>query len=77
MWLLLNNQHSRFKSLYPEQYEYMLVLKEVFETKDTKKHALLEMPTGTGKTVCIFSLYLAMKVINPSMGSNSFLLFIE
>ena len=58
----------RFKSLYPEQYEYMLFLKEILSSKEQKKHALLEMPTGTGKTVCIFSLYLAMKQINPSMG---------
>ena len=59
----------RFKSLYPEQYEYMLFLKEILSSKEQKKHALLEMPTGTGKTVCIFSLYLAMKQINPSMGN--------
>jgi DNA excision repair protein ERCC-2 len=39
--------------LYREQYEYMLNLKRAI---DDKGHALLEMPTGTGKTVCLISL---------------------
>lgn len=46
----------------------MLQLKQVLETNEEKGHALLEMPTGTGKTVCIFSLYLALKYIRPDLG---------
>ena len=37
-----------YDKLYHEQYEYMLNLKRAI---DAKGHALLEMPTGTGKTV--------------------------
>ncbi len=42
--------------MYPEQYQYMLELKR---TLDAKGHGLLEMPTGTGKTVCLISLVTA------------------
>ncbi|CBK20345.2 uncharacterized protein [Blastocystis hominis] len=58
----------RYESIYPEQYEYMQQLKQVLETSEQKGHALLEMPTGTGKTVCIFALYLAMKHSYPDLG---------
>ena len=60
----------RYESIYPEQYEYMQQLKQVLETNEQKGHALLEMPTGTGKTVCIFALYLAMKHSYPDLGSS-------
>ena len=36
--------------LYNEQYNYMLDLKR---SLDAKGHALIEMPTGTGKTAYI------------------------
>ncbi|KJP86770.1 hypothetical protein AK88_03584 [Plasmodium fragile] len=39
--------------IYPEQYAYMRYLKK---TLDSEGHCVLEMPTGTGKTVAIFSL---------------------
>ncbi|KEG01958.1 DNA excision repair protein ERCC-2 [Plasmodium vinckei vinckei] len=39
--------------IYPEQYAYMKYLKK---TLDNEGHCVLEMPTGTGKTVAIFSL---------------------
>jgi DNA excision repair protein ERCC-2 len=42
--------------VYPEQYQYMLELKR---TLDSEGHAILEMPTGTGKTVCLLSLILS------------------
>ena len=58
----------RYETFYPEQIEYMLLLKEILETKEPKKHALIEMPTGTGKTACIFSTYLSIKHFNPSIG---------
>ena len=37
-----------YEYIYPEQYAYMLELKRAL---DAKGHALLEMPSGTGKTV--------------------------
>ncbi|XP_065662190.1 general transcription and DNA repair factor IIH helicase subunit XPD isoform X2 [Hydra vulgaris] len=42
--------------IYPEQYSYMLELKR---TLDAKGHCLLEMPSGTGKTVSLISLIVA------------------
>lgn len=69
--------HCSYNSIYPEQYEYMLELKQLFETNEHKGHALIEMPTGTGKTVCIFSVYLASRFANPRMGSASHLMYNE
>ena len=40
----------------PEQFSYMLELKR---SLDAKGHALLEMPSGTGKTVSLLSLIVA------------------
>ena len=48
-----------FDYCYPEQFDYMLELKRAI---DAKGHALLEMPTGTGKTVCLVSLIMAYQV---------------
>eukprot|EP01006_Ploeotia_vitrea_P066054 TRINITY_DN94260_c0_g1_i1.p1 TRINITY_DN94260_c0_g1~~TRINITY_DN94260_c0_g1_i1.p1 ORF type:complete len:772 (-),score=58.21 TRINITY_DN94260_c0_g1_i1:689-3004(-) len=42
--------------VYPEQYEYMLELKHGL---DAGGHLLLEMPSGTGKTVSLLSLIVA------------------
>jgi hypothetical protein len=47
--------------VFTEQLEYMTLLKR---TLDSTGHALLEMPTGTGKTVCLLALltsYLAQR----------------
>jgi hypothetical protein len=35
--------------IYPEQYNYMASLKSTLSNKQGNSHALLEMPTGTGK----------------------------
>ncbi len=43
--------------VYPEQYDYMCQLKTALD--QDKGHCLLEMPTGTGKTVSLLSLILA------------------
>jgi len=43
--------------IYPEQYEYMRQLKNTL----TKGHCLLEMPTGTGKTVTLLSFILSFQ----------------
>jgi DNA excision repair protein ERCC-2 len=39
--------------VFNEQIEYMTLLKR---TLDSTGHALLEMPTGTGKTICLLAL---------------------
>lgn len=47
--------------VYNEQLEYMTSLKR---TLDSQGHALIEMPTGTGKTICLLALltsYLASR----------------
>ncbi|CAB4013637.1 TFIIH basal transcription factor complex helicase XPD subunit, partial [Paramuricea clavata] len=42
--------------IYPEQYSYMFELKR---SLDAKGHCLLEMPSGTGKTISLLSLIVA------------------
>jgi DNA excision repair protein ERCC-2 len=54
-----------YDKLYHEQYEYMLNLKRAI---DAKGHALLEMPTGTGKTVCLVSLVTSYQFQYPQTG---------
>ncbi|XP_076068552.1 general transcription and DNA repair factor IIH helicase subunit Xpd [Oratosquilla oratoria] len=48
--------------IYPEQYSYMLDLKRGL---DAKGHCLLEMPSGTGKTISLLSLIVAYLHHNP------------
>ncbi|KAI5517202.1 ATP-dependent DNA helicase protein, partial [Trichomonas vaginalis G3] len=45
-----------FPQAYPEQIEYMTQLKL---SLDAGGPCVLEMPSGTGKTVCLLSLILA------------------
>jgi len=47
-----------YDTVYPEQLEYMQELKNLLEGAG-QGHAILEMPTGTGKTVCLLSLILS------------------
>uniref|UniRef100_A0A3P8V5P8 DNA 5'-3' helicase n=1 Tax=Cynoglossus semilaevis TaxID=244447 RepID=A0A3P8V5P8_CYNSE len=47
---------------YPEQYSYMLELKR---TLDAKGHGVLEMPSGTGKTISLLSLIVAYQSAFP------------
>ena len=54
-----------FPYMYTEQYEYMVELKDAL---DAKGHCLLEMPTGTGKTVALLSLILSYKHAHPEVG---------
>eukprot|EP00903_Cladosiphon_okamuranus_P005999 g5919.t1 len=51
--------------MYPEQYDYMLELKR---SLDAKGHCLLEMPTGTGKTVCLIALITSYQFAHPEVG---------
>uniref|UniRef100_A0A672HGI2 General transcription and DNA repair factor IIH helicase subunit XPD n=1 Tax=Salarias fasciatus TaxID=181472 RepID=A0A672HGI2_SALFA len=46
----------------PEQYSYMLELKR---TLDAKGHGVLEMPSGTGKTISLLSLIVAYQRAFP------------
>eukprot|EP00904_Undaria_pinnatifida_P005279 jgi/Undpi1/1881/HiC_scaffold_12.g05268.m1 len=54
-----------YEFMYPEQYDYMLELKR---SLDAKGHCLLEMPTGTGKTVCLISLITSYQFAHPEVG---------
>lgn len=45
-----------YQYIYPEQHAYMCELKR---TLDAEGHGLLEMPSGTGKTVSLLSLIVA------------------
>jgi DNA excision repair protein ERCC-2 len=54
-----------YDRIYVEQYQYMRSLKQAL---DAGGHCLLEMPTGTGKTVCLLSLITSYQFSNPSAG---------
>ncbi|KAK9086714.1 hypothetical protein Syun_029108 [Stephania yunnanensis] len=51
-----------YDHIYPEQYAYMVELKRAL---DAKGHCLLEMPTGTGKTIALLSLILSYSLNRP------------
>ncbi|OXA59642.1 general transcription and DNA repair factor IIH helicase subunit XPD [Folsomia candida] len=48
--------------IYPEQFSYMCELKKAL---DAKGHCMLEMPSGTGKTVSLLSLIVSYMEVNP------------
>ena len=54
-----------YERIYLEQYQYMRALKQ---TLDAGGHCLLEMPTGTGKTVCLLSLITSYQMAHPNCG---------
>jgi DNA excision repair protein ERCC-2 len=54
-----------YERIYLEQHQYMRSLKQ---SLDAGGHCLLEMPTGTGKTVCLLSLITSYQFANPSAG---------
>ncbi|CAL3962528.1 unnamed protein product [Diplocarpon coronariae] len=51
-----------YPSIYPEQYAYMCDLKR---TLDAGGHCVLEMPSGTGKTISLLSLIVAYQQYYP------------
>ncbi|KAE8453484.1 DNA-dependent ATPase of the nucleotide excision repair factor 4 complex [Mollisiaceae sp. DMI_Dod_QoI] len=51
-----------YPRIYPEQYAYMCDLKK---TLDAGGHSVLEMPSGTGKTVSLLSLIVAYQMYYP------------
>ncbi|XP_041467884.1 general transcription and DNA repair factor IIH helicase subunit XPD-like [Lytechinus variegatus] len=54
--------HFPYDYIYPEQFMYMLELKKLL---DAKGHGVLEMPSGTGKTVSLLALIVAYIQANP------------
>jgi DNA excision repair protein ERCC-2 len=54
-----------YERIYLEQHQYMRSLKQAL---DANGHCLLEMPTGTGKTVCLLSLITSYQFANPGAG---------
>ncbi|KZT57924.1 DNA repair helicase [Calocera cornea HHB12733] len=51
-----------YDRIYPEQYSYMCDLKR---TLDAQGHGVLEMPSGTGKTVSLLSLIVSYQRHSP------------
>lgn len=51
-----------YDNIYPEQYSYMVELKRAL---DARGHCLLEMPTGTGKTIALLSLITSYVLAKP------------
>ncbi|CAM1154738.1 ERCC2 (predicted) [Pycnogonum litorale] len=52
-----------YEYIYPEQYSYMIELKRAL---DAKGHCVIEMPSGTGKTISLLALILAYLRTNPT-----------
>lgn len=52
-----------YDRIYLEQHQYMRSLKQ---SLDNGGHCLLEMPTGTGKTVCLLSLITSYQYAYPN-----------
>ncbi|PBK78146.1 DNA repair helicase [Armillaria solidipes] len=52
-----------YDRIYPEQYAYMCDLKR---TLDAEGHCVLEMPSGTGKTVSLLSLIVSYQQFHPA-----------
>ncbi|EIW85193.1 DNA repair helicase [Coniophora puteana RWD-64-598 SS2] len=52
-----------YDRIYPEQYAYMCDLKR---TLDATGHCVLEMPSGTGKTVSLLSLIVSYQQFYPN-----------
>jgi len=50
--------------IYKEQRDYMVELKQAL---DNKQHCMLEMPTGTGKTITLLSLITSYQLAHPEV----------
>lgn len=56
-----------YPKIYPEQYAYMVDLKK---TLDVRGHCVLEMPSGTGKTVSLLSLIISYQKVGAQPSSS-------
>jgi DNA excision repair protein ERCC-2 len=54
-----------YPAVYKEQFQYML---EVKRALDAKGDGLLEMPTGTGKTVSLLAVITSFQLAHPDCG---------
>ncbi|ORZ26023.1 hypothetical protein BCR42DRAFT_458082 [Absidia repens] len=54
--------HFPYDKIYPEQYQYMCDLKKAL---DAQGNCVLEMPSGTGKTVSLLSLIVSYQMQHP------------
>jgi DNA excision repair protein ERCC-2 len=52
--------------MYLEQHQYMRSIKQILDAGGG--HGLIEMPTGTGKTVCLLSLITSYQYSRPGTG---------
>ncbi|KAH9392652.1 General transcription and DNA repair factor IIH helicase subunit XPD [Tyrophagus putrescentiae] len=51
-----------YNYIYPEQFSYMCQLKKCL---DARGHGVLEMPSGTGKTISLLALIVAYQLKHP------------
>eukprot|EP00035_Acanthoeca_spectabilis_P010032 m.177130 g.177130 ORF g.177130 m.177130 type:complete len:824 (-) comp14906_c0_seq12:885-3356(-) len=58
-----------YEYVYKEQYEYMLEIKRAYDAGAAKGgdgHSVLEMPSGTGKTVSLLSITISYQLAHPT-----------
>lgn len=53
------------QKIYPEQAQY---IRELFEVVQGKGHSLIEMPTGTGKTIALLSFLVSYQIHLATQG---------
>ena len=54
-----------YEYVYKEQYEYMLEIKRAYDAGAAKGgggHSVLEMPSGTGKTISLLSITISYQI---------------
>lgn len=54
--------HWPFRMVYKEQYEYLRLLKKIV---DSGSQGIIEMPTGSGKTISLFAFAYSYKIKYP------------
>lgn len=57
--------YVRSEKYEPSVTRFTLILTEILGTLDAKGHCVLEMPSGTGKTVSLLSLIVAYQMYYP------------
>eukprot|EP00038_Savillea_parva_P002094 m.110607 g.110607 ORF g.110607 m.110607 type:complete len:841 (+) comp10718_c0_seq2:518-3040(+) len=58
-----------YEYVYKEQYEYMLEIKRAYDAGAAKGgggHSVLEMPSGTGKTISLLSITISYQIAYPT-----------